>query len=302
MDMDEPEEQDAGIPAWVMTFADLMSLLMCFFVLLLAFSEMDAQKFKQLAGSMKSAFGVQAEIKADYIPKGTSVVTTEFAPGRPDKTMLDEIRQHTIDSSKSTLDFSQGQSQADQFEDIEKALEQVKKELADEIEEGQLTVRREGSRIIIKVHEQGSFRSGYADVKREFLPTLDKISRLCAKMYGIIQITGHTDNIPISTDRFRSNWDLSSSRAVTVAHRMLENKSLDPKRIVITGLAWTQPLTTNDTAENRAQNRRVEISILQDALDDVPAREIDATELEDSQDESEAGAANTPENTQEKTT
>ena len=78
-------------PAWVMTFADLMSLLMCFFVLLLAFSEMDAAKFKQLSGSMKEAFGVQAEMKADYIPKGTSVVTHGVQPGsaRPDRAGLD---------------------------------------------------------------------------------------------------------------------------------------------------------------------------------------------------------------------
>lgn len=77
------EEAHAGAPAWVMTFADLMSLLMCFFVLLLAFSEMDVLKFKQLSGSMKAAFGVQRMIKADEIPKGTSIIAQEFSPGIP---------------------------------------------------------------------------------------------------------------------------------------------------------------------------------------------------------------------------
>ena len=82
---DEPpvKAPDAGAPAWIMTFADLMSLLMCFFVLLLAFSEMDALKFKQLAGSMKMAFGVQRDVKAKEIPKGTSVIAKEFSPGKP---------------------------------------------------------------------------------------------------------------------------------------------------------------------------------------------------------------------------
>lgn len=267
MDMEEPVEQDEGIPAWVMTFADLMSLLMCFFVLLLAFSEMDAQKFKQLAGSMKSAFGVQADIKADFIPKGTSVVTREFAPGRPEETTLDEVRQFTIDTTKSTLEFSQGVGLEDQFQDIQEALDRLKDELKEEIEEGRLTVRREGSRIVIQIHEQGSFASGFADVKQEFLPTLDKISRLCVDMSGIVQVTGHTDNIPISNSSFRSNWDLSSRRAVTVAHRLLINDELDPRRLVVTGLASTQPRVPNDTPQNRAQNRRVEISILR--MDDA---------------------------------
>ena len=100
-----PEKQESkGVPAWVMTFADLMTLLMCFFVLLLAFSEMDVAKFKQLSGSMKEAFGVQSEIEVKTIPKGTSVVAQEFSPGRPEPTALNEVRQFTIDSNRNTLD------------------------------------------------------------------------------------------------------------------------------------------------------------------------------------------------------
>ena len=93
------EEQDAGAPAWVMTFADLMSLLMCFFVLLLAFSEMDVQKFKTLSGSMKQAFGVQRQIKADEIPKGTSIIAQEFSPGVPQPTPMQIIQQQTSDDT-----------------------------------------------------------------------------------------------------------------------------------------------------------------------------------------------------------
>ncbi len=269
MDMEEQEEHEEGTPAWVMTFADLMSLLMCFFVLLLSFSEMDAEKFKQLSGSMKEAFGVQAKMKADFIPKGTSVVTTEFSPGRPDTTALDSIRQHTVDTTKNTLEFTDGDGKKDA--DLDAALEKLKKELSEEIEEEKLSVRREDGRIIIQIHEQGSFASGYADIKDEFLPTLDKIAILCAGMEGIVQVTGHTDDVPMSSVRFRSNWELSSSRAVTVAHRLLANNQLDPRRIVITGLAWTQPLVSNDTAANRTQNRRVEITILQSIEHQYPS-------------------------------
>jgi len=96
--------ESAGVPAWVMTFADLMTLLMCFFVLLLAFSEMDAAKFKELSGSMKDAFGVQTEVEVRTIPKGTSVIAREFSPGKPEETALNEVRQFTIDSNQNTLD------------------------------------------------------------------------------------------------------------------------------------------------------------------------------------------------------
>ncbi|MFW5823483.1 MAG: flagellar motor protein MotB, partial [Marinobacter sp.] len=94
--MDElPEEESTGTPAWVVTFADLMSLLMCFFVLLLSFSEIDAMKFKQIAQEMAKAFGVQREIPAVEIPQGTSPVFQHFSPGKPDPTDLDEVRQST---------------------------------------------------------------------------------------------------------------------------------------------------------------------------------------------------------------
>lgn len=277
---DDAGPVDAGTPAWVMTFADLMSLLMCFFVLLLAFSEMDAQKFKQLSGSMKEAFGVQAEIKADSIPKGTSVVTTEFSPGRPEPTLLNEVRQHTIDSSKSTMEFTDddgGPKDADgEAKEIAADLEKLRRELDEEIKEGRLSVLREGSRIVIQIHEQGSFRSGYADVEKEFLPTLDKIGVLSSEMSGIVQVTGHTDDLPISNARFRSNWDLSSSRAVSVAHRLIKSGDLDPRRLVVTGLAWTQPRVPNDSAEHRAQNRRVEINIVR-KVDSLKKSEAEKT-------------------------
>lgn len=94
----------AGAPAWMATFSDLMSLLMCFFVLLLSFSEMDVLKFKQLAGAMREAFGVQMQIKVEDIPKGTSIIAQEFSPGRPEPTPLNEVRQMTINNDMNTLD------------------------------------------------------------------------------------------------------------------------------------------------------------------------------------------------------
>ena len=103
-----PKCPPEGLPAWMGTFADLMSLLMCFFVLLLAFSEMDVLKFKQIAGSMKFAFGVQNKIEVKDIPKGTSVIAMEFRPGRPDPTPIETIQQQTIEMTQQMLEFQAG--------------------------------------------------------------------------------------------------------------------------------------------------------------------------------------------------
>jgi len=124
MEEDEVKCPPAGAPLWMTTFADLMSLLMSFFVLLLSFSEMDVLKFKQLAGSMSAAFGVQREIKVKDIPKGTSIIAKEFSPGRPSPTAVKVMRQHTTDDKKSNLAFTKGKGQAGAEKDkMEKHLE-----------------------------------------------------------------------------------------------------------------------------------------------------------------------------------
>ncbi len=323
------KEEGGGSPAWVMTFADLMSLLMCFFVLLLSFSEMDLQKFKQIAGSMKNAFGVQREIKSDDMPKGTSVIAREFTPGRPTPTLVNEIRQNTIDETKQTLEFTdavteekekinesidanqdyegsgseamQHQQKQQQAMDVidesnvamlsdqdaakmdkadnsegdsdkDKSLENEKtitdaykllKTLEPEIEQGLIAIKTQGNRILLRINEKGSFPSGSSIVKGSFLPVLNKIRKSLKDIKGRIIVAGHTDNIPIKTARFRSNWELSSSRAVTVVHELLALDTISPNRFVIEGHGDAHPLVPNDTAENRSLNRRVELIIVQ---------------------------------------
>ena len=101
------EEVKLGQPQWMATFADLMALLMCFFVLLLSFSEMDLLKYKQVAGSMAEAFGVQNQVVADGIPKGTSVIAQEFSPGRPQPTVDPVMQQQTVDTNNQSLQTGQ---------------------------------------------------------------------------------------------------------------------------------------------------------------------------------------------------
>jgi chemotaxis protein MotB len=267
-----PEEGDVGVPAWVMTFADLMTLLMCFFVLLLAFSEMDAQKFKQLSGSMKQAFGVQREIKADDIPKGTSIIAMEFSPGIPQPTPFQIVQQETSDDTKDNLEFSEG-SDADKknlaermyaaaVESVREEAEKLVEDLQEEIETGMLEVEWSEAEITVRLKEKSTFNSGEAKLKSSSFQIIDRVSQSLNKIEGSIIVAGHSDNVPISTYEYRSNWELSAARAANVVHHLTKNGHVDPYRVQMRAHAETKPLVPNDSSENKASNRRVEIVIV----------------------------------------
>ncbi len=262
--MEGEVEESAGTPAWVMTFADLMSLLMVFFVLLLSFSEMDVAKFKELAGSVHEAFGVQTDVEVRSTPRGTSLIAREFSPGVPQPTAINTVRQFTVNSNFNTLDLQNAQriqELDEQEEEAETRASDIREALATEIEEGRVLVRRDETDVIIQILEQDSFASGQAALQDSFLPTLVKIGELLATTPGAVSVSGHTDNVPISTSQFRSNWDLSAARAASVVFELLD-AGVDPARIMVSGHADTQPRATNDTPENRALNRRVDITVI----------------------------------------
>ncbi len=253
----------SGPPPWILTFADLMVLLLCFFVLMLSFSEMDAAKFKLMSGSLHEAFGVQTSIHATEAPKGTSVEALEFSPGIPEPTDIDEVRQHTVDSDLDTLDLGLQQ----RLREIKAAEESAAHETQElraifqqEIDDGRLLIRQDGSDVVIQLLEKDSFPSGSADLEAASLDTLAKIGLLVSGMSGAITVSGHTDNVPIRAGgAYRSNWDLSAARAASVGHELLA-AGLDPARLMVSGHADTQPRAPNDTASNRAINRRVDIT------------------------------------------
>lgn len=395
---DAPKAKCAeGAPAWVMTFADLMSLLMCFFVLLLSFSEMDVSKYKEMAGSLKDAFGVQRDIRVKEAPKGINVIAREFSPGLPQPTPLNVIRQMTTDDMRINLDLGKerrrpvptpksetesakettfrpqesGKNQADrneaqqagqnaddkagtssgerahlmpgkersqtagltkvQRQELAQAkalaakrleeklksealldeLQQQRKEdgvtidrkaldkllaaraaaekqkklnesarlisaaLGREIQAGSVDVETAGQKIIIRVREKASFGSGHAELKDGFRPLLGRVAEILKGSEGKIIVAGHSDNVPIYTERFRSNWELSAARAVSVAHAMMEEADIPSARFLIQGFADTDPVAKNDTPANRAKNRRVEI-ILQQGDDRLSDNQISA--------------------------
>jgi len=277
------------------TFADLMSLLMCFFVLLLSFSEMDVLKFKQIAGSMQYAFGVQNKIEVKDIPKGTSVIAMEFRPGRPDPTPIDSIQQQTVEMTQQMLNFQAGKEDSaggrqEQREDktggqststaeepldnpesmagemqeqTNELLKKIAEQLEKQIMDGAIELESLGQQIIIRIRENGSFPSGSSFLQPRFKPIIQEIGALIKDVPGEITVSGHTDDDQVADELHSNNWDLSAARAVSVASEMIKAPGFDKNRLVVVGHADTRPLVPNDSPDNRKRNRRVEISIMQ---------------------------------------
>lgn len=260
--MDElPEEEQPGVPAWVVTFADLMSLLMCFFVLLLSFSEIDASKFKQIADELSKAFGVQRDVPALEIPKGTTPVFDHFSAGKPEPTVLNEVRQQTT-TDKPELETNTSATPADiSTQEVNRHFQALQRVLTDAEQDGRLDLRKDSDRIVIRIEEKGSFPSGSAQITYAFEDMLYRIAGVLKDVPGKLTIEGHTDDIPIHSARYDSNWNLSADRAAAVANVLIKGGGIEPARVTVQGLAATQPRVPNSSVMNRALNRRVEIII-----------------------------------------
>ena len=394
-----------GAPAWMATFADMATLLMAFFVLILSFAEMNVPKFKQINGSMKNSFGVQRLIPVVEAPKAQSLIAQHFSPSVAQPTPVTTIRQQTTDDRKEEVELktdvapkaaeameatkealaqeirrgeaevrleagkvvvemtatptggaqgSAGQRQggaspsggqtggaassgaqtagasatgasvggaanegsasagasargaqqagtvaqgeieffakvaevqakvqasievrdtrpgkagAGSGGGVDKAaadaeLQRIRKELDKEIQAGKAEVMRDGAKVIIRLAEQGSFKSGSADLQPEFMTLLGQVAKTVGASKGRVFIEGHTDNVPVVyNERFRSNWDLSGARAGAVADYMASNGGMAPGRMSVSGFADTKPLESNNSAEGRSRNRRIEIIV-----------------------------------------
>jgi chemotaxis protein MotB len=267
----------AAMPAWVVTFADLMSLLLAFFVLMFSFSELDKAKYKQVAGSLRDAFGVQQEIRVKDPPRGMNIIAREFSPGIPQPTVLNQVRQFTTSDSLpypmlseskrggSSQPFGRnGGEQGDQ--------ERLAEALKPEIEAGLVELEMEDHRIIVRIKEKGAFPSGSDRLERDFEPIIQRLGDTLVTTSGTIVIAGHTDSVPIESAQFRSNWELSVARALTVARVFFErSRTLEP-RSHLEAYGELQPIDTNETPEGRARNRRVEVSLIYPATPEDPTK------------------------------
>lgn len=226
---------------WMVTFGDLMSLLLCFFVLLLSFSTMDPAMFKEVSGSLERAFGVQKQEITFDIPKGIDIVSREFNPV-----------------------FS-----------VDVVMEKIKSAIKLELIKGEVEVEALTDRVILRMNDEITFRSGSDTLTPRAKEILDKIRGIVESVPGEVIVEGYTDDSPVK-GKFKSNWHLASSRASSVVSYMLKNHSILPRRMVATGYGDSRPRFPNDTEEHRAANRRVDIVFMQPAHpDEVEVKSLD---------------------------
>jgi chemotaxis protein MotB len=214
-----------GAPAWMTTYGDMMTLLLCFFVLLVSFSSIEKSGFDKAMGSLKGALGV--------LPKHQSVMI-QFDPIIPQLSDFQEKRVQKVVSELRNMAKTQG--------------------LKD-----QMSMQQTEDGILIRIDSPVLFDLGSAELKKKSFPVLYKVVELASDWPNSIRIEGHTDNLKIRSGRFPSNWELSTTRALSVLRFFLHQGKVEPQRLKAVGYGEYHPLMSNDTAEGRAKNRRVEI-------------------------------------------
>ncbi len=157
---------------------------------------------------------------------------------------------------------SRGEGDQEDIREREQDRKIILDTLSEEIEHGMIELDVQDRRLILRIKEKSSFTSGNADLMDPFIPVLLKMGKAISSTKGMVAVSGHTDDRPISTPRFRSNWELASSRAVTVLHELILNSGLPTDRFQVQGYAETRPVDDNATAAGRSRNRRVEVTLM----------------------------------------
>ena len=279
-----------GTPApWMSTFSDMMTLLMCFFVLLFSMSEVDAAKFEEVAKSFQSTISIfKAGSKAVgdgiLVSNGVSqlnmldeYINTSGKPAEADTTVEDPTKpggaaEDKLKEAAEQLEMTQEEVESlrDAIAELEEEKMKLSEELAEKIEEAlaenmmtdQVDVDFNADYVTLTLNGAFLFDSGRADIKPDAVPVLNKIGVLLTKYADSeIEIEGHTDSVPLNGGRYENNDVLSSYRALAVFDYLKENASLDPGIVKHSGRGEYMPIADNATPEGRAKNRRVEIKI-----------------------------------------
>lgn len=257
----KPDEVKPGAPAWQSTFADLMNLLLCFFVLLFSMSTVDAEKYEMVAASFNQTFSI---FKAGATAIGDGILISNGV------SQLNELDEYINSTGKLDEGETVSEDLATAQEEVKEAQMEESEKLAEQIEEA-IEEQNLGKEIDIDFTAQyvqltlkGSllFDSGSTQLKEEALPVLDQVGVILERYaQSGIEIEGHTDNVPMSGAKYSNNDELSSGRALSVFNYLLEKTNLDPAKIKHTGRGEYVPVADNSTAEGRMKNRRVEIKI-----------------------------------------
>jgi chemotaxis protein MotB len=253
----EPSNHDR----WLVSYADFITLLFAFFTTLYAISNVDAQKLGRMVMAMKAAFDQELPGRGDKGAVPASVGGNAISPaGSIRPALVPEVKNGPV-PEKKLLPMPEVKRQ------IEKVIEE--EDLAKKVK---LSLDRRG--MIIRMGELNFFDSGSSNLKPEAKTILDKIAAVLLPNDYSIRVEGHTDNVPISTSKYPSNWELSTARATSMVLYLITTHGFDPQKLSASGYGEFRPIAPNDTPENRAQNRRVDLVVLnEEARFQEPANE-----------------------------
>jgi len=261
------EEAPKGSPAWMATFSDLMNLLLCFFVLLFSMSSVDAEKFELVVASLKSSFSV--------LPAGGTTIGQEgilISSGISQLEQFDIFFEQSDPESESDEEMENPTEMTEQraeeivdeqaLSESEKMSEEIEERLAEYGIQDMVEVEFNAQYVLLTLNGALLFDSGKSEIRSEALPLLEKVGHIL-EIYNenIIEIEGHTDSVPISTQKYESNDVLSMYRALSVADFIRESTTVNPALIKSSGRGDYVPVADNTSAEGRAKNRRVEIKV-----------------------------------------
>ncbi len=234
------EEGKKGLPEWMGTYGDMVTLLLTFFILLFSMSTVDAQKFQQIVQSVLQG--------SPGVLEGGVKIT-------------DGLTQ--VESVKKVKEKVEKQDGSKKYAELQNIKNKVQEHLKSKGMNQKVQVQQFDNYVKINFLDNVLFDSGKADLKPDAFGILDAIyEKLVEFPQNKVKVEGHTDNVPIKTVRFRNNWELSSIRAVAVTTYYVENKGINPKKISPEGFGEYEPIAGNNTIEGREKNRRVEIKIM----------------------------------------
>lgn len=238
---------------WLVSYADFITLLFAFFVMMYANSKTDQLKAQQIAASFRQAMSEGRLSQA---------LARLVHPEAPEK-------QEALPAVEVAPDKEAPGAAVELLPSLVELREKLKKEIS----AGRLDVRMERRGLVISLREATFFPPGNDTVEASTYPTLETIAKELKRTPNSIRMEGHTDSIPIHTERFRSNWHLSAARGIAMMELFTARFGFPPQRIAIAGFAETAPVAANDTAEGRARNRRVDIVVLnEEAMISEPRR------------------------------
>jgi chemotaxis protein MotB len=275
--------------SWLIPYADLLTLLLALFIVLFATSQTDQKKLEELSKSMQGAFSggkgfmeffgiVQPSRNEDPESKNRTNEETSGQLKNPDRGDSEESAP-TVGEKENSPSGQDSEELAEAEQKEQENLDALKQELDSYITDNSLDTQLDTTLgdhyVMITIRDQALFASGSATVKPEATVLADAISDILASYPDyMVTVSGHTDNVPITTRTYNSNWDLSTARSLSFMKELFRNANVNQKRFSSTGFGEFRPIATNDTAEGRAQNRRVEVSIISPEF--LSSKQIDA--------------------------